>query len=63
MTQQQWDQHIDHLQNHVDWPANKTQVIAACSGEDVEASVMDELRSLPDKTYQNEGEIKKALVS
>ncbi|MDP2692501.1 MAG: DUF2795 domain-containing protein [bacterium] len=63
MTQQQWDQHIDHLQNHVDWPASKSQIIAACSGEDVEASVMDELNNLPSKTYQNETEVKKILVS
>ncbi len=63
MTQQQWDKHIDHLRGHVDWPANKEEIVAACNGEDVEASVMTELKNMPNKTYQNEGEIKKTLVN
>lgn len=63
MTQQQWGQHIDHLRSHVSWPANKAQILEACNGVDVEENVMKELKDLPNKTYQSEGEIKKALVN
>ena len=63
MTQQQWNQHIDHLRDHISWPANKAQIMAACMGEDVEKSVMSELKNLPEKTYESEGEVKAALVN
>lgn len=62
MTQQQWNKHADHLESHISWPAKKAQILEACAGEDVESEVMNELKNLPDKSYQNESEIKQALV-
>lgn len=63
MTQQQWGKHIGHFKEHITWPANKQQVIEACAGEDVEKGVMDELQNLPDKTYENETELKSLLIN
>ena len=63
MTQQQWDKHTDHMNDHISWPASKKQILEACNGEDVEKEViLDIAINLPEGTYQNLDEVKKILV-
>ena len=56
---------LDHLKHHVPYPANRKQVLAACSnmgdwgGEDKKWFE----KSLPDGTYRGPDEIVKALLS
>ncbi|MBI4089575.1 MAG: DUF2795 domain-containing protein [Candidatus Levybacteria bacterium] len=62
MTQKQWDQHVDHLRSHIIWPASKAEIVAACNGEDVSPEVLNELKRMPDQTFQSESELNKMLV-
>lgn len=49
MTQQQWDAHRGHMDDHITWPATKQEIVDACKGEDVEPEVLNELKSaIPD---------------
>lgn len=64
MNMQQWNMHETHMKEHIKWPATKEEIIAACKGEDVEADVLNELRTkLTDsgKKY-TESELKKLIV-
>lgn len=63
MTQQQWDSHAGHMNEHVTWPATRKQILEACNGEDVEKEVLlDVAINLPDGTYENEAAVKEILV-
>lgn len=65
MTLQQWKDHQDHMDKHIMWPATKQQIYEACKGEDVEPSVLQEIKAkLADgeKKYSEE-EAKKILVA
>ncbi len=63
MTQQQWDKHAGHMNEHITWPANKQQILEACNGEDVDKEVLEDVEmNLPDGTYENEEEVKGILV-
>lgn len=62
MTQQQWDKHAAHFNEHITWPATKQQIIEACQGQDVDEEVMNELKNLPEKEYENEAELKDLLI-
>ena len=49
MTQQQWDTHRGHMDDHINWPATKQEIVDACKGQDVEPEVLQELKTmLPD---------------
>lgn len=63
MTQQQWDAHASHMKEHVAWPATKTQIVAACNGEDVEPAVLEDVKTnLPEGTYSTMEEVHNILV-
>ena len=64
MTMTQWNAHIGHLDQHITWPATGSEIIAACNGEDVEPSVLNEMKSklVPDQTYTQE-QVKNLLVA
>lgn len=65
MTQQQWDKHQEHLDNHIVWPATKEEIVAACAGEDVDAEVLDEIKTeMPggDRKYSKE-EFRELMVA
>ena len=64
MTQQQWDKHQEHLDSHIMWPATKEEIVAACSGEDVDEDVMEEMKmKLPDGNRKySEKEMHEMLV-
>ena len=64
MTQVQWDKHIGHFNDHITWPASKEEIIKACSGEDVEPEILEELTNkLTAKPYNNSAELKQILVA
>ncbi len=55
---------LGHLKTHVNYPANKAQVLAACRGMH-EGRSQDEAwieKVLPERTYQNPNEILAELV-
>jgi len=55
---------LGHLKTHVNYPANKAQVVAACRGMH-EGRNMDEewvAKVLPEGTYRNPNEILAALL-
>lgn len=64
MTQQSWDNHKQHLDDHITWPATKTEIMAACNGTDVEPEVLEEIKTtLPDDdTKYTQQEFKQMLV-
>lgn len=46
MTQQQWDEHKEHMEEHIAWPAKKEDILAACAGGGhVTDEVMSEIKS------------------
>ncbi|KKS95868.1 MAG: hypothetical protein UV73_C0013G0013 [Candidatus Gottesmanbacteria bacterium GW2011_GWA2_43_14] len=64
MTVQQWNDHKQHMDEHITWPANKEEIVAACKGMDVEKEVLEEVKTkLSDgnRKYTKE-EIKSMLV-
>ena len=65
MTLQQWNAHSDHMNEHISWPATKQQIYDACKGEDVEPTILEEIKTkLSDgnKKYTLE-EAKRILVT
>jgi hypothetical protein len=65
MTTQQWNQHQQHMDEHISWPATKDAIIKACEGSDVEPNVLEEIKTkLSDgnRTY-TEAEVKQILVA
>ncbi len=54
---------ITHIEGHVKYPATKKQLVEACNMmSDVSKADKDWFsRSLPDRTYKNSDEVKKAL--
>lgn len=65
MTLQQWNDHDDHMGQHINWPATKQQIYDACKGEDVDPSVLEEVNtklSNGDRKYTLE-EAKQILVT
>lgn len=65
ITLKQWNDHQEHMDEHIAWPANKKQILAACAGTDVDKAVLAEIeRTLPDddkQTYTKE-QFKNMLV-
>jgi len=64
MTQVQWDKHMTHYKDHIKWPASKEDIVKACSGEDVEPEVLQDIKNnLPEgKIFQNPDEVKNFVV-
>ncbi|HEY4695098.1 MAG TPA: DUF2795 domain-containing protein [Candidatus Nanoarchaeia archaeon] len=63
MTEGQWNEHSDHMEGHITWPATKEAIVAACNGEDVPAEVLDDVKNnLAEGTYNSSDEVKAALV-
>ena len=55
---------LGHLKTHVNYPANKSQVLAACAGAH-EGRSSDEAwmkEALPERTYTNPTEVLSALL-
>ncbi len=55
---------LGHLKSHVNYPANKAQVLAACAGMH-EGRAPDEAwlkEALPERTYGNPNEVLSALL-
>ncbi len=55
---------LGHLKTHVNYPANKEQILAACAGMH-EGRSSDEAwikKVLPERTYQNPAEVLAELV-
>lgn len=64
MTTQQWNEHRQHIDEHISWPANKKEILDACEGMDVKPEVLDELKmklTNSGKKY-TKAELKKLLV-
>ncbi len=64
ITLKQWNDHQEHMDEHIAWPATKEQILEACAGTDVDKKVLADIRqTLPDgdKTYSKE-EFKQMLV-
>lgn len=65
MTIQQWDEHKQHMDEHIAWPATKQEILDACQGMDVKPEVLEEVKmklTNSGKKYTEE-EVKKILVS
>jgi hypothetical protein len=65
MTQAQWDQHMEHFDEHITWPATKQEILEACAGTDVEPQVLSEIKSKlmdGDRRY-TEAEFQNLLVN
>ncbi len=55
---------LGHLKTHVQYPASKSQVIAACRGMHEGRSADDEWleKALPESTYRSANEVLSALL-
>jgi len=56
---------LDHLKNHVTYPANKAAVVAACNGM-ADAPKEDSAwfaKNLPDGNYRNAEDVMRALLA
>lgn len=62
ITMKQWEDHEKHMMDHVKWPATKKEIVDACSGEDVEPDVLDEVKAIPDREYESAEDLKSVLV-
>jgi hypothetical protein len=62
MTTQQWQDHEDHMMEHISWPASKKQIVDACKGEDVEPDVLKEIKAIPDREYESAADLKGILI-
>ncbi len=56
---------LEHIKHHIKYPANKTQVLAACSNMmDVPSADKEWVtRSLPDGNYKGPDDVVKALMN
>ena len=57
-------QELGHLKNHVRYPANRSQVVAACNNMS-DAPAEDKewvMKSLPEGTYRSADEVVSALL-
>lgn len=60
----QWNDHKQHMDEHITWPATKKEIVAACQGIDVEQEVMSEIKTKlteDDKKY-TKSEVMNLLV-
>ena len=63
MTNDQWDEVAEHMNEHITWPATKQQIIEACNGDDTPQEVQADIKAnLADRTYNTADEVKMALV-
>ena len=55
---------LDHIKNHVDYPASKQQVVAACNNmSDVPSEDKEWVsKSLPEQTYKGPEDVVNALL-
>ncbi len=56
---------LDHLKNHVEYPANKATVVAACNGMS-DAPKEDSawfVKTLPEGNYRNAEDVMRALLA
>jgi len=56
---------LEHIKHHIKYPANKTQVIAACNNmSDVPSNDKDFVaKSLPESNYKGPEDVVKALLN
>ncbi len=56
---------LEHIKHHIKYPANKTQVLAACNNMTDVPSVDKEFvtKSLPDSNYKGPEDVVKALLN
>jgi len=56
---------LEHIKHHIKYPANKTQVMAACNNmSDVPSIDKDFVaKSLPDSNYKGPEDVVKALLN
>ena len=56
---------LEHIKHHIKYPANKTQVIAACNNmSDVPLNDKDFVsKSLPESNYKGPEDVVKALLN
>ncbi len=56
---------LDHIKNHVDYPASRTQVVEACNNmSDVPSDDRDWFsKTLPEGTYKTADEVVSALLT
>ncbi len=56
---------LEHIKHHIKYPANKTQVLAACNNMTDVPSVDKEFvtKSLPDNNYKGPEDVVKALLN
>lgn len=53
---------IDHLRNHIDYPATAEEIKEACNGmEDVTDSMKAQINTLPAGTYESADEVMVAV--
>ena len=56
---------LEHIKHHIKYPANKTQVLAACNNMTDVPSIDKEFvtKSLPDNNYKGPEDVVKALLN
>jgi hypothetical protein len=56
---------LEHIKHHIKYPANKTQVIAACNNMSDVPSVDKDFvaKSLPESNYKGPEDVVKALLN
>lgn len=65
MGQASFAEELDHLKNHVSYPANRAQVVATCSNmSHIETANRDWFSAnLPEGNYNNASEVMSALLT